>query len=80
MTEVVLMAWQVPIHLQEEVQCIVNEVLVDGILEKVMEPMAWILPGIFITKEGGKAGLTLVTAFSHLNQYVKRQFHPVPSS
>ena len=66
--------------MQEQAQKVINKALVDGILERVMKPTDWISPGFFMPKEGGKAGLQLVTDLLHLNMYVKRPVHPFPST
>jgi hypothetical protein len=76
----VLTARQIPIHWQEEASKVIKTALDDGIIEEVKNPTEWISPAFFVPKEGGKAGLRLVTDFSHLNQYIKRPIHPFPSS
>ena len=75
-----LTARQVLLHLQEQVQKVVDKALADGILERVMEPTEWISPGSFMPKEGGNVGLWLVMDLSHLYKYVKSPIHPFPST
>ena len=76
----VFTARQVPLHWKEDAEKIVNELLKNGIIERVEHPTEWISPGFFVPKDGGKGGLRLVTDFSKLNAFVKRPVHPFPST
>jgi len=60
----------------------VDRLVKDGIVEAVPldEICPWISPAFFVPKEGGKAGLRLVTDFTQLNKYVQRPVHPFPSA
>ncbi|NJL70883.1 MAG: hypothetical protein HC888_04345 [Candidatus Competibacteraceae bacterium] len=74
-----LTARQVPLHLKEAADKVVQEALAAGIIAPVTEPTDWISPGFFVEKDGGK-GVRLVSDFSHLNKVVDRQVHPFPST
>ncbi len=74
---------QIPIHMQEEVNQIINQAIQDGILQKMDEPTDWISPAFFVKDlaRGKKKGkLHLVSDFSELNRYIQRPVHPFPSS
>ena len=72
----------IPLHWQAEADKTLKKLLADGIIEPVPidEPSEWVSPAFFVEKEGGKAGLRLVTDFSHLNKFVRRPIHPFPSA
>jgi transposase InsO family protein len=71
---------QVPLHMQAQADEVVNELLAKGVLQKVNTPTEWISLGHFVPKEGGRAGLRLVTDYIDVNEYVLRPVHPFPSS
>ena len=76
-------ARQVPLHLREEAEAIVEKCVSSGILRKIDQVTPWISPAFFITdpdRGTGKGKVRLVTDFSHLNRYVHRPIHPFPSS
>ena len=71
-----------PTHYEEQAKTLVDKLVKDGVVEEVPldEICPWISPAFFVPKEGGKAGLRLVTDFTHLNRYVQRPVHPFPSA
>lgn len=76
----ILTARQIPLHLNEEANRVVEDLLARDVIEPVTVPTDWISPAHFVPKEGGKGGLRMVTDFTALNRYVKRPVHPFPSS
>jgi len=72
----VLTARQVPLHLREAADKLVESLVSDGILVPVEEPTDWISPGHFVPKPNG--GVRLVTDYTQLNKVVKRPVHPFP--
>ena len=72
---------QTPIHMQEEADQLVENLLKSGIIVKVNdnEPTPWVSPGFFVPKPSGK-GVRLVTDYRELNKYIKRPIHPFPSA
>ncbi len=76
----VTVARQVPLHYRKEAEELVQQLLDRGHIEKVDHPTEWITPGFFVPKEGGKAGVRLVTAFMKLNEAIVRPVHPFPST
>lgn len=73
-------ARQVPLHWQKEAQEVIDVLLKQGVLEVVEGVTEWISPAHFVPKDGGRAGLRLVTDFTRLNKFVKRPVHPFPSA
>lgn len=76
----VLTARQIPLHWQAEAEKVIAQGIKNRIFTPVSTPTDWISPAFFVPKEGGKAGLRLVTDFTILNRYVQRPVHPFPSS
>lgn len=75
-----LTARQVPLHWSAEGDKVVQQLLKNNVIAPVSVPTDWISPAFFVPKEGGRAGLRLVTDFTALNKYVQRPVHPFPSS
>ena len=75
-------AREIPTHLQKDADIFINKLIKDKVIEPVPieEDTEWISPAFFVPKEGGKAGVRLVTDFSHLNRAIKRPIHPFPSA
>ena len=73
---------QIPQHYQETADKLVDKLLRDEVIEPVPidETSEWISPAFFVPKEGGKAGVRLVTDFTQLNKAIKRPVHPFPSA
>ena len=70
---------KLPIHWEVEAQKLIDQLVSDGVIEKVTEETSdWVSPAFFVPKSGNK--LRLVTDFTHLNKYVKRPVHPFPSA
>ncbi len=78
----VLTARQIPLYWRDEAEKIVKKLLDLGILKRVTEPTSCCSPGHFVPKDGGKAGLRLVTDYSneHLNKFICRPIHPFPAT
>lgn len=77
-----LTARQIPLHWQAEAEKVVQAGLKAGIFAKLApnETTDWLSPAFFVPKEGGKAGLRLVTDYTRLNNYIDRPVHPFPSA
>lgn len=73
---------ETPLHMVDDAQKLVDKLVRDKVIEPVPidEISDWISPAFFVPKEGGKAGVRLVTDFTQLNRYVKRPVHPFPSA
>ena len=73
---------ETPLHMVEEANKLIDKLVKDKVIEPVPidEISDWISPAFFVPKEGGKAGVRLVTDFTQLNKYVKRPVHPFPSA
>ena len=71
-----------PTHHEANARKLISKLVNDGIIEEVPvdELCPWISPAFFVEKEGGKAGLCLITDFTQLNKYVRRPVHPFPSA
>ena len=72
-------ARQVPLHLQEDAEALVQQLLDGGVIVPVHEPTEWISPAHFVPKPAG-SGVRLVTDYTQLNKYVQRPVHPFPST
>ncbi len=70
--------WQIPIHLQDSADKVVQDLLDAGIIIPVHEPTEWTSQGHFVVKPDGSA--RLVTDHTQLNKVVKHLVHPFPSS
>ena len=73
-----LTARQVPCHLREKADALVQKLMQAGVLAPVDIPTDWISPGHFVPKPNGD--VRLVTDYTKLNKYVKRPVHPFPST
>ena len=69
---------QTPLHLRENADKVVKDLISAGIIVPVSEPTDWISHGHFVRKPDGSA--RLVTDYTELNKYVKRPVHPFPTS
>jgi DNA-binding protein Fis len=68
---------QIPHHLQEEAQKVLDMTIASGVIVPVSEPTDWISPAFFVPKPDGRA--RLVTDYTQLNKFVARPVHPFPS-
>ncbi len=59
----------------EEADKAIDNLIKDGIIEKVDEPSEWISPAMFVPKSDTKA-VRLVTDFTNLNRFIERPIHP----
>jgi len=77
-----LTARPIPLHWQAEAAKVVKDALDAGIIVKIpdSEPTDWISPAFFVPKEGGRAGVRLVTDYTNLNRFVSRPIHTFPSA
>jgi len=77
-----LTARPIPIHWTEQADKVIKDALDAGIIVRVpdTEPTDWISPAFFVPKEGGKAGVRLVTDYTNLNKHVQRPVHTFPSA
>ena len=70
---------KLPVHWEAKADAMIKQLLKDDIIEEVHENTSnWVSPAFFVPKQNGK--LRLVTDFTKLNQYIKRQVHPFPST
>ncbi len=69
---------QIPIHLQDSADKVIQDLLDAGIIVPVHEPTEWTSQGHFVAKPDGSA--RLVTDYTQLNKFVKCPVHPFPSS
>ncbi len=70
----------VPLHQQKAADELIDDLLAKGVIERVEHPTEWISPGFFVDKEGGKAGVRLVSSYVRLNEAIDRPVHPFPST
>ena len=79
----VITAKQIPLHWQDKAKETIDQLLKDGIIEKVDTPTTWISPAFFVAKkdpadtQGSVKALRLVTNYQQLNKFVKRPIHPI---
>lgn len=70
----------IPLHWQKEAMELINDLVAQGVIRQIEGVTEWISPAHFVPKDGGKAGIRLVTDFTQLNKFVKRPVHPFPSA
>ena len=75
----VLTARQIPLHLREKAEELIQNAIEDGVIVPVNEPSEWISPAHFVPKPHGR-GVRMVTDYTTLNKYVQRPVHPFPSA
>jgi len=75
----ILTSRQVPVHMAEMADKLVEELVRTKVLVFEKEPTDWISPAHFVPKPCGKK-VRLVTDYRRLNQVVDRPVHPFPSA
>jgi hypothetical protein len=73
----VMMARQVPVHLQAAARDTLKKVIDSGVIVPVEEPTEWISPAFFVEKPDGR-GARMVCDFTGINRYIQRPVHPFP--
>ena len=71
-------ARQIPIHMKQKADELIDELLRAGVIVKESEPTDWVAPAHFVPKKNGK--VRLVTDYRVLNQLIVRPIHPFPSA
>ena len=72
----IVTARQIPLHLQEQANQKIKDLLEAGIIRPVTESTEWISPGHFVKE---KKGVRFTTDYVQLNRRVRRPVHPFPS-
>ena len=70
----VMTARPVPLHFKDSAKATLDELIENGVLERVTKPTEWVSPGFFVRKPNGKA--RLVTDYSAINRFIRRPIHP----
>lgn len=77
----VMTARQVPLHLREAADKLVEKLVQEGIIARVTEPTDHVSAGFFVPKEGKvPLEVRLVTDYIPLNKSVRRPIHPFPTA
>ena len=72
-------ARRTPVHFEAPAKKLIDNLVKNGIIEKVEGVTQWVSPGFFVPKSNN-TDVRLVTDYSYLNQFIKRPIHPFPSA
>ena len=76
----VLTARQIPVHMKDKADKLVEELLQAGVITRESEPTEWVAPAHFVPKPGNSGKVRLVTDYRVLNKIISLPIHPFPSA
>lgn len=66
---------RVPLPLHKRLRTLLRQMVIEGIITPITEPTDWVAPMVVTPKPNG--GIRVCVDYSHLNQYVKREYYPL---